>query len=134
MIWLPIQPSAEGTIQGGPLSPLLSNVYLDDLDKELESRGLRFARYADDFQIYVKTHRSARRVFASVQRFLTRKLKLVVNQRKSRIAKADGVEFLGVHADHRGRGLGDTRYGKRDVLGQRSAWQYGHARPRPAGR
>ena len=74
-------------MQGGPLSPLLANVLLDDLDKELESRGLRFARYADDFQIYVKTHRSARRVFASVERFLTRKLKLVVNQRKSRIAK-----------------------------------------------
>jgi RNA-directed DNA polymerase len=56
---------------------------------------LRFARYADDFQIYVRTHRSARRVFASVERFLTRKLKLVVNQQKSRIAKTDGVEFLG---------------------------------------
>jgi RNA-directed DNA polymerase len=90
-----VQPSHEGTMQGGPLSPLLANVLLDDLDKELESRGLRFARYADDFQIYVKTHRSARRVFASVERFLTRKLKLVVNQRKSRIAKANGVEFLG---------------------------------------
>jgi len=70
-------------------------VLLDDLDKVLESRGLRFARYADDFQIYVKTHRSARRVFASVERFLTRKLKLVVNQRKSRVAKTDGIEFLG---------------------------------------
>ncbi len=90
-----VQPSLEGTMQGGPLSPLLANVLLDDLDKELESRGLHFARYADDFQIYVKTHRSARRVFASVERFLTRKLKLVVNQQKSRIAKADGVEFLG---------------------------------------
>ncbi len=90
-----VQPSHEGTMQGGPLSPLLANVLLDDLDKELESRGLRFARYADDFQIYVKTHRSARRVFASVERFLTWKLKLVVNQQKSRIAKADGVEFLG---------------------------------------
>jgi RNA-directed DNA polymerase len=90
-----VQPSDEGTMQGGPLSPLLANVLLDDLDKELETRGLRFARYADDFQIYVKTHRSARRVFASVERFLTRKLKLVVNQQKSRIAKTDGVEFLG---------------------------------------
>jgi RNA-directed DNA polymerase len=90
-----VQPSPEGTMQGGPLSPMLANILLDDLDKELESRGLRFARYADDFQIYVKTHRSARRVFASVERFLTRKLKLVVNQQKSRIAKTDGVEFLG---------------------------------------
>ncbi len=91
-----VQPTDEGTMQGGPLSPLLANVLLDDLDKELESRGLRFARYADDFQIYVKTHRSARRVFASVERFLTRKLKLVVNQQKSSIAKANGVEFLGL--------------------------------------
>jgi len=90
-----VQPSPEGTMQGGPLSPMLANVLLDDLDKELESRGLRFARYADDFQIYVKTHRSARRVFTSVERFLTRKLKLVINQQKSCISKTDGVEFLG---------------------------------------
>ena len=90
-----VQSSHEGTMQGGPLSPLLANILLDDLDKELENRGLRFARYADDFQVFVRTHRSARRVFASVQRFLTRKLKLVVNQQKSRIAKANGVEFLG---------------------------------------
>ena len=90
-----VQSSHEGTMQGGPLSPLLANILLDDLDKELEKRGLRFARYADDFQVFVRTHRSARRVFASVQRFLTRKLKLVVNQQKSRIAKANGVEFLG---------------------------------------
>jgi RNA-directed DNA polymerase len=91
-----VQLSDEGTMQGGPLSPLLANILLDDLDKELEARGLRFARYADDFQIYVKTHRSARRVFASVERFLTRKLKLVINRQKSRIAKTDGVEFLGL--------------------------------------
>lgn len=90
-----VQPSPEGTMQGGPLSPLLANILLDDLDKELENRGLRFARYADDFQVFVRTHRSARRVYASVERFLTRKLKLVVNQQKSRIAKTDGVEFLG---------------------------------------
>ncbi len=90
-----VQPSHEGTMQGGPLSPLLANVLLDELDKELESRGLRFARYADDFQIYVKTYRSARRVFASVERFLTRKLKLVVNQQKSRVTKTNGIEFLG---------------------------------------
>jgi RNA-directed DNA polymerase len=91
-----VQPSPEGTMQGGPLSPLLANILLDDLDKELDSRGLRFARYADDFQVCVKTHRSARRVFASIERFLTRKLKLVVNQQKSCIAKANGVEFLGL--------------------------------------
>jgi RNA-directed DNA polymerase len=84
-----------GTPQGGPLSPLLSNILLDDLDRELQRRGLRFARYADDFLILVRTHHAARRVFASVSRFLTRKLKLVVNQQKSRITRADGVEFLG---------------------------------------
>jgi RNA-directed DNA polymerase len=90
-----VQPSHEGTMQGGPLSPLLANILLDDFDKVLEARGLRFARYADDFQIYLKTHRSARRVFASAERFLTRKLKLVINQQKSCIAKASGAEFLG---------------------------------------
>jgi RNA-directed DNA polymerase len=85
----------EGTPQGGPLSPLLANVLLDDLDKELERRGLRFARYADDFLILVKTYRSARQVFRSVEHFLTHKLKLVVNQQKSKVAKTDRVSFLG---------------------------------------
>ncbi|MCP4900550.1 MAG: group II intron reverse transcriptase/maturase [bacterium] len=85
----------EGTPQGGPLSPLLANIMLDDLDKELEHRGLKFVRYADDFLILVKTYRSARQVFGSVGRFLTRKLKLVVNRQKSSLGKTDGVEFLG---------------------------------------
>ena len=89
------QPSHEGTMQGGPLSPLLANILLDDFDKELESRGLRFVRYADDFLIFTKTQRAAQRVFASVQRYLTCKLKLVVNQDKSRVCKTDGLEFLG---------------------------------------
>jgi len=90
-----IQRTDEGTPQGGPLSPLLANILLDDLDKELEHRGLRFARYADDFLIFVKTYRSARQVFQSVGRFLTRQLKLVVNRQKSRFGKTDGTEFLG---------------------------------------
>ena len=90
-----LQPSQEGTMQGGPLSPLLANILLDDLDKELDKRGLRFARYADDFLIFTKTAISAQRVFGSVGRFLTRKLKLVINQQKSRICPTDGVEFLG---------------------------------------
>jgi RNA-directed DNA polymerase len=90
-----IQSTEEGTPQGGPLSPLLANILLDDLDKELERRGLRFARYADDFLILVKTHRSARQVFQSVERFLTRRLKLVVNRQKSQVAKTDRVSFLG---------------------------------------
>ena len=87
--------TAEGTPQGGPLSPLLANILLDDLDQELEHRGLRFVRYADDFVILVKTHRSARRVFQSVARFLTRKLKLALNRQKSQIAKCDRIAFLG---------------------------------------
>jgi len=90
-----IHPTDEGTPQGGPLSPLLANILLDDLDKELERRGLRFARYADDFLILVKTYRSARQVFQSVERFLTCKLKLVVNQQKSQVAKTDRICFLG---------------------------------------
>ena len=62
------QSSTEGTMQGGPLSPLLANILLDDLDKELESRGLNFVRYADDFLVFVRSPVSARRVFASVER------------------------------------------------------------------
>ena len=90
-----LQPTREGTPQGGPASPLLTNILLDDLDKELERRGLPFVRYADDFVIFTKSRRSAERVFVSVSRFLTQHLRLVVNQEKSRIVAADGVEFLG---------------------------------------
>jgi len=89
------QPSAEGTPQGGPLSPLLANILLDDLDKELERRGLPFVRYADDFVIFTRSQRSALRVFASVSRYLTQELRLVVNQEKSQVVATDGVEFLG---------------------------------------
>lgn len=90
-----LQPTTEGTPQGGPASPLLANILLDDLDKELERRGLPFVRYADDFVIFTKSMRSAQRVFASVKRYLTEHLRLVVNQEKSRIVASDGVEFLG---------------------------------------
>ena len=90
-----LQPSIEGTMQGGPLSPLLANILLDDFDKELERRGHRFVRYADDFLVFTKTSQAARRVYVSVGRYLTRKLKLVVNRQKSRICSTDGVEFLG---------------------------------------
>ncbi len=89
------QPTSVGTPQGGPLSPLLSNILLDDLDQELERRRLPFARYADDFVILVRSPYAARKVMASVSRFVTRKLKLVVNAQKSAIRRADGVEFLG---------------------------------------
>lgn len=90
-----LQPSPEGTPQGGPLSPLLANILLDDLDKELERRGLPFVRYADDFVIFTRSQRSAERVFAGVTRYLTKVLRLVVNLEKSRIVPSDGIEFLG---------------------------------------
>ncbi len=90
-----LEPTIEGTMQGGPLSPLLANVLLDDLDKELERRGLHFVRYADDFLVFTKTSKSASRVFDSIERYLTRKLKLVVNRQKSCVRSTDGVEFLG---------------------------------------
>ena len=89
------QPSEEGTMQGGPLSPLLSNIYLDDLDKELEKRGLPFVRYADDFVIFTKTDVAAHRVYASIERFLNERLKLSVNHDKSSIRKTDGLEYVG---------------------------------------
>jgi group II intron reverse transcriptase/maturase len=91
-----IQPTDKGTPQGGPLSPLLSNVLLDDLDKELESRGLAFARYADDCTIFVRSRRAGERVMASVTRYVEGPLKLKVNQQKSRVARPWKVTFLGL--------------------------------------
>jgi RNA-directed DNA polymerase len=85
----------EGTPQGGPLSPLLSNLMLDVLDKELERRGHRFVRYADDGNIYVRCERAGQRVMASVSRFLEQKLKLKVNQGKSAVARPGKRKFLG---------------------------------------
>jgi len=87
--------SVEGTPQGGPLSPLLSNLLLDDLDKELERRGHRFVRYADDCNIYVRSERAGMRVMGSVKAFLTRKLKLKVNEEKSAVGKVGERKFLG---------------------------------------
>jgi RNA-directed DNA polymerase len=85
----------EGTPQGGPLSPLLSNLLLDDLDKELERRGLRFCRYADDCNIYVKSQQAGQRAMESVSRFLEGKLKLKINKEKSAVARAGERKFLG---------------------------------------
>lgn len=79
--------SEEGTPQGGPLSPLLSNIMLDDLDKELERRKLNFVRYADDIQIYVKSPRAAERVMEGITQFIESKLKLKVNREKTQIGK-----------------------------------------------
>jgi len=81
--------------KGGPLSPLLSNIMLDDFDKELEERGLRFARYADDCNIYVKSERAGQRVMEGVVRYLTQELKLKVNQQKSAVDNPWKRKFLG---------------------------------------
>ncbi len=84
-----------GTPQGGPLSPLLSNILLDDLDKELEKRGYRFCRYADDCNIYVHSRRAGQRVLVSVTRFVEERLKLKVNQDKSAVDRPWNRKFLG---------------------------------------
>jgi RNA-directed DNA polymerase len=90
-----VSPVDEGTPQGGPWSPLLSNIVLDEFDRELERRGLRFARYADDSNIYVRSRRAGERVMASITRFITTKLKLKVNQQKSAVARPWERKFLG---------------------------------------
>lgn len=89
------QPREEGTPQGGPLSPLLSNILLDDLDKELEKRSHCFCRYADDCNIYVRTRQSGERVMASLKRYLEKKLRLKVNEAKSRVDRPWNCKFLG---------------------------------------
>ena len=90
-----VSPSVEGTPQGGPLSPLLSNVVLDELDGELERRGHRFVRYADDSNVYVRSERAGQRVMESISRFITQKLKLKVNEAKSAVARPEQRKFLG---------------------------------------
>lgn len=104
-----LQATREGVPQGGPLSPLLANIVLDDFDKELEKRDHRFVRYADDFVILVRSERAAHRVMASVTRYLQDKLKLAVNQEKSKIVNADDCEYLGF-----------TFKGKRIIWSERS--------------
>ncbi len=89
------QETRKGVPQGGPLSPLLANILLDDLDKELEKRGHRFARYADDFVILVKSRRAGNRVMASICHYLERQLKLSINQEKSKVASTNEITFLG---------------------------------------
>jgi RNA-directed DNA polymerase len=89
-----VSPVDEGTPQGGPLSPLLSNIVLDELDRELERRGHRFVRYADDSNIYVRSQRAGERVMKSVSQFITRKLKLKVNEEKSAVARPGARKFL----------------------------------------
>ncbi len=95
MVERELQPSIEGTMLGGPLSPILANILLDDFDKELEHRGLHFVRYADDILVFTKSGEAAIRVARSIEHYLTRKLKLVINHQKSRVCRTEGVEFLG---------------------------------------
>jgi len=89
------QPTAEGTPQGSPLSPILSNIMLDDLDRELWSRGHRFVRYADDLRVFVRSERAAQRVFESACGVIERRLKLTVNREKSSIRHAAEATLLG---------------------------------------
>lgn len=90
-----VNPNKEGAMQGGALSPLLSNSVLDELDQELEQRGLEFCRFADDCNIFVKSQKAADRVMKTIGQFIEKKLKLKVNQEKSQVAKSDAVKFLG---------------------------------------
>ena len=90
-----VQERYEGTPQGGPLSPLLSNILLDELDKELERRDHKFCRYADDCNVYVRSERAGKRVMDSIERFLSKKLKLKVNRQKSAVARPQERQFLG---------------------------------------
>ena len=87
--------SEQGVPQGGPLSPLLSNVVLDELDQELARRGHRFVRYADDGKVYVRSERAGQRVMASLTEFIERRLRLKVNEAKSAVARPEDRHFLG---------------------------------------
>jgi group II intron reverse transcriptase/maturase len=89
-------PSEEGSVQGSPLSPLLSNVILDELDKELEKRHLEFCRFADDCNIFAKSQRGAERIMESIKKFIEKKLKLKVNEEKSKTKKSNEVKYLGM--------------------------------------
>jgi RNA-directed DNA polymerase len=95
MVGVTLEPTEEGVPQGGPLSPLLANLLLDDLDRELERRGHRFVRYADDLTIFVGSERAGERVLASVSRFLERRLKLRVNKEKSAVDRPWRRTLLG---------------------------------------
>lgn len=115
----------EGSVQGSPLSPLLSNLVLDELDKELERRGLEFCRFADDCNIFVRSERSGQRVMASIRKFIEKKLKLKVNEEKSQVAKSDRVKFLGMTIVNGLIAISKAAYGKamdkvKDLIARRS--------------
>ena len=98
-----VQESEEGTPQGGPLSPLLANIYLDALDQELERRGLAFSRYADDCNIYVSSQRSAQRVLASITQWVAKQLRLEINATKSGVGRPWERKFLGFRINPQGK-------------------------------
>ncbi len=101
-----VQETEQGCPQGGNLSPLLSNIMLNELDKELEKRGLKFCRYADDANIYVKSRKSADRVMASITRFIEEELRLKVNKTKSAVDRPWKLKFLGLSFYHKKSGIG----------------------------
>jgi RNA-directed DNA polymerase len=105
----------EGTPQGGPLSPLLSNVVLDELDKELRRRGLRFVRYADDCNIFVRSERAGRRVMKSIRRFIERRLRLRINEKKSSVTRPEETHFLGFRVELDEDGTARIRLSQRSV-------------------
>jgi RNA-directed DNA polymerase len=105
----------EGTPQGGPLSPLLSNVVLDELDRELERRGHRFVRYADDSNIYVRSERAGHRVMASISQFIERRLRLKVNLAKSAVARPARRHFVGFSLQKSRNGTASVRLSKRST-------------------
>lgn len=105
----------EGTPQGGPLSPLLSNIVLDELDRELERRGHRFVRYADDCNIYVRSEHAGRRVMASISSFIERRLRLKVNGEKSAVARPGSRHFVGFSLQRSQQGGVSVRLSKRST-------------------
>lgn len=110
-----MSPTDEGTPQGGPLSPLLSNLVLDELDRELERRGHRFVRYADDCNIYVRSERAGWRVMKGVSVFITKKLKLRVNRDKSSVRRVQQVQFLGFSFTWSGGGKPKRKIARRPL-------------------
>lgn len=118
----------EGTPQGGPLSPLLANIYLDVLDKELEARGHRFSRYADDCNIYVGSEAAAKRVMESISGWIAKRLKLKVNETKSGVGKVSQRKFLGFRLnDQHQITIADASL-KRFKTKVRELWRYGQSR------
>jgi RNA-directed DNA polymerase len=109
-----VSPRLEGTPQGSPLSPLLSNIILDELDRELGRRGLSFVRYADDCSIYVKSEKSAHRVLASITRYIEKELKLKVNREKSKVSRPTESTLLGF-SFYNNRGKWEIRIAKKSI-------------------